>query len=214
MASRKKSPEKRPKAKSAPKRSEPKEKVEHFPASMRCDLSEREIVERSKRVSRLLSDKALKQEEIKGTTQHLKASVKQIDAEISKLSQEINDSACYREVQCERRFIYRTGKVVEVRMDTGAQTYERPMSGSERQLPLPKGKPDTSQAKANLAAALGHPIVEEDEEAPEVPGTDEMDTRSGQPEPEQDDVDDQDPPESEPEPEDDEDDEQPGDAAE
>jgi hypothetical protein len=189
MATRKKKTEK-PKEESTEdakpartKGGKPDTKIEHFSQNLRCALADSEIVERSKRVSRLLSDKALKQEEIKSATAHLKASVKQIDAEISKLSQEVNDSAAYRDVQCERRYVYRTGKVTEVRMDTCEQIYERPMTGSERQLDLPK--PGKGQAKASLEKALGHAVVEEDgpsnedekqeqgDDAPDQPGTDE-----------------------------------------
>lgn len=197
MATRKKSPEKRPKAKAPPKRSEPKTKaatkpdvkVERFRQNMRCELSEDEIVERSRRISRQLSEKALRVEAAKSATAHLKAEIKQIDAEVSRLAQEVNDGACYKEVECERRFIFRTGKVIEVRLDTDQQTFERAMTGSERQLPLgtDRGKPDTSQAKASLEKALGHPVVEEDgpgEEAPDVPGAD--DARPSEPEPEED----------------------------
>ncbi len=149
MAGKKKDP--KPRKPKAPKPSKADVKIEHFRQSMRCELSDEEILERSRRQSRLLSEKALKQEEIKGMTAHLKASVKQIDAEISKCTAEINDGACYREVECERRFIYRTGTVEELRMDTETKFFERPMSGPERQLPLPKAKPTPSQDETTKA---------------------------------------------------------------
>jgi hypothetical protein len=163
MAAKKKDPKpKKPKGEKA----RPDVKIEHFPQSLRCELTDDEILERSRRQSRLLSEKALKQEEIKGMTAHLKASVKQIDAEISKCTAEINDGACYREVQCERRFIYRTGKVVEVRMDTNAVTFERAMTGPERQLPLPKPKA-TTQTDTTKEPEQAPPFDFEKEEATE-----------------------------------------------
>lgn len=117
------------------------EKVEHFRQNMRCELTEDEKNDRSKRIAHQLSEKAIRIEAAKSATAHIKAEIKQIDADISRLAQEINDGATYREVECERKFQYRVGKVVEIRTDTGAQTFERAMTGAERQLDLPKEKP-------------------------------------------------------------------------
>lgn len=144
MANRKKSPSKRPKKATprvaASKKEEvlrPDTKVERFRQNMRVELTDQDILERSRRVSRALSEKALRVEAAKSATAHLKAEIKQIDSEISRLSQEVNDGACFKEVECERRFLYRVGKVIEVRTDTDVITYERAMSGSERQPELP-----------------------------------------------------------------------------
>lgn len=135
-------------------------KVEYFRQNMRCDLSDEDMVERSSRIARQVSEKALRVEAVKSATAHLKAEIKQIDAEIARLAQELNDKACFKEVECRREFQYRLGKVVETRMDTGAQTYERALTGSERQpeLPLPK----TNGTKA----------AHDDDDPPESNGSD------------------------------------------
>lgn len=173
MANRKKSPSKRPKkkepraaapkAKTGPAASEtraPDTKIERFRQNMRCELSGDELNEKARQVARKISEKALRVEAAKSATAHLKAEIKQIDAELSRLSQEINDGATYREVDCERHFRYRVGSVVEIRVDTNEQTFERPMNASERQPELPgigakKTEPKTTEND------------DEDEESPE-----------------------------------------------
>lgn len=213
MATRKKSPEKRPKAKAPPKRTEPKAKtkaapmkpadtkVERFRQNLRCKLSPENLAEKSDRMAHVIGERENLIAEAKSATAHLKAQIKEKDAEIGKLSAQIRDKAEYREVDCERRFLYRTGKIVEVRLDTEEETYERALTLAERQLApdalnKPAEKPDTSQAKASLEKALGHPVKEEDgpsnedekeetdEEAPDVPGSDEA--PASEPEPEED----------------------------
>jgi hypothetical protein len=143
MAAKKKDPKpKKPKGNGhTPKRTVKADvKIEHFNRSLRCELSEGEVNERAKRITRLLSQKAQRQEAAKAATAHLKAEIKEFDAEIGKLAREVDDSACYRDVPCERRFIYRTGKVEEIRLDSKEMIYERAMDGEERQLELPKKK--------------------------------------------------------------------------
>ncbi len=170
MATRKKAEKtKKPKDESAPKTLEADTKIEHFRQNMRCELTEAEKLEKGRRVSRQLSEKALRVEAAKSATAHLKAEIKQIDAEISRLAQEINDGACYRDVEVERRFVYRTGKVIEVRMDTGAQTYERAMTGAERQLELPKAKREKKGAKPDGEPEANEASAEPPEDAAETP---------------------------------------------
>src|SRR5215831_1359775 len=102
MANRKKSPTKRPKkpgARASKKAARaatgvPGVKIERFRQNMACKLSEDEVLERSRRISRQLSEKALRVEAARSATAHLRAETKQIDAEVSRLSQEINDGAC------------------------------------------------------------------------------------------------------------------------
>jgi len=159
MANRKKSPSKRPKektpraskpkAKSATDKQQPDTKIERFRQNMRCELSSDELNDKAKQVAHKLSEKALRVEAAKSATAHLKAEIKQIDAEISRLSQEINDGATFREVDCERHFKYRVGSVVEYRMDTNTQTFERAMNASERQLELPKPKAAAAKTEPN-----------------------------------------------------------------
>lgn len=192
MANRKKSPSKRPKKKepraAAPKKAAtdkhaPDVKIERFRQNMRCELTNEELNEKARQVARKLSEKALRVEAAKSATAHLKAEIKQIDAELSRLSQEINDGATYREVDCERHFKYRVGNVVEIRMDTNEQTFERPMNASERQPELPglgskKSQPKETENKESDDADEGEeapasddePSVGDEVEAPEENG--------------------------------------------
>jgi len=64
------------------------------------------------------------------------AQIEELEAEMHRLSLEVRDGGTYREVPCERRYIYRTGNVQEVRTDTGDVLSERAMTDRERQLEL------------------------------------------------------------------------------
>jgi hypothetical protein len=182
MAAKKKDPKPRkPKGNGhTPKRTAKADvKIEHFNRSLRCELSEGEVNERAKRITRLLSQKAQRQEAAKAATAHLKAEIKEFDAEIGKLAREVDDSACYRDVPCERRFIYRTGKVEEIRLDSKEMIYERAMDGEERQLELPKKKAkpvsqdETTKAPESITDAMeqvadaGRSVDDEDDDEPD-----------------------------------------------
>jgi hypothetical protein len=155
MANRKKSPAKRPKEKT-PRASKPKSakaskavtpsgkpdtKVERFTRSLRCNLEAGDLAAMADRMAHVIGEKENLVAQSKSATAHLKAQIKEKDAEIGKLSAQIRDKAEYREVDCERRHLYRIGKVVEIRLDTEEQVDERAMTAHERQLELPTKKP-------------------------------------------------------------------------
>lgn len=61
--------------------------------------------------------------------------------EIRSLLAEVREKVTYREVACERRFIYAERIVRDVRLDTGEPLTERPMSEQESQRELFDGNP-------------------------------------------------------------------------
>jgi len=165
-AAKKKSTAKKPK-------SPPDVKVESFVQNLRVELSDDERLEHGARLAHLHSEKALKVEAAKAATAHLRSQIKEVEAEISRLSREVGDKATYKDVRCERRFVYRTGKVVEVRLDTNDETFERPMTLQERQVPLDleKRKDAKEKLKEKVQKATGQ--EPEGAVAPEPPLTDE-----------------------------------------
>lgn len=187
MATKKKDPKKKPKA-HAPKssnargdadvmRQKPDVKVDRFRSNLRVMLSPEALAEKSDRMAHVIGEKENLVAEAKSATAHLKAQIKEKDAEIGKLSAQIRDKAEYREVECERRYHYRTGKIVEVRLDTDEVTFERAMTFSERQLDLPaKEAAKPKKSKDEQLEELGDKVREatgQDEEAPDVPASDE-----------------------------------------
>ncbi|HEY8947187.1 MAG TPA: hypothetical protein VIM73_23245 [Polyangiaceae bacterium] len=112
-------------------------KIEKFSRNLRTPLSDREIVERARRAAHLAAEIEQLEEEAKAAQKQAKARIEEIQAEQRRLNLEVADGAVHRETPCERRFIFRTGKVVEVRTDTEEELHERPMTERERQPELP-----------------------------------------------------------------------------
>jgi hypothetical protein len=154
-----------PKLDAAAAKERPDTKVEKFHARLRVVLSKEEVAEKADRMAHVIGERENLVAQAKAATAHLKAQIKEKDAEIGSLSAQIRDKAEYGEVECERRHMYRTGKIVEVRLDNDEVTFERAMTFSERQLELPKKE----------AAKAKKPEAENDagEEAPDQPGSDE-----------------------------------------
>jgi hypothetical protein len=155
-----------------PKPKKPKEKgakgdvkIEHFQQPMPCALSPEEVIDRGNKVMKLLSDKEMKQADIKSVTAHLKADIKQIDADIAKLSKEHTEKRCYRSVEIRREYRYRVGSVVDIRTDLDDVINERPLTGTERQLE------DERLSKAP-AKPKGPEAANDGDEAGDPPGSD------------------------------------------
>jgi hypothetical protein len=151
----------------------PDTKVEKFHARLRVVLSKEEVAEKADRMAHVIGERENLVAQAKAATAHLKAQIKEKDAEIGSLSAQIRDKAEYGEVDCERRHMYRTGKIVEVRLDTDEVTFERAMTFSERQLDLPAKK--AAEPKKPLETSEGEKIDVKDvtdEEAPDQPGSD------------------------------------------
>jgi hypothetical protein len=122
-------------------------KVERFSRNLRVLLSQDEIVDRAKRSAYLMGEIEQKAEERDAAKKQANAHIEELEAEMHRLSLEVRDGGSYRDVPCERRYIYRTGAVVEVRTDNGEVLTERPMTEREKQLELGLKKPDVLPTK-------------------------------------------------------------------
>lgn len=142
MATKKK-PQNKAKKKSpaAPAPGAPPVKVEPFTQQLACGLKREEIEDRAQKAAFLLSDRDNREASFDEERKAQKAVLQRIDNEIRAVSQEVREKVTYRDVACERRFIYAEAKVRDVRLDTGEVVFERPMSDAERQPGLfdPKG---------------------------------------------------------------------------
>lgn len=140
-------------------RGTPEVKIEPFQRNLRCKLTQEELTDRSQRAAHLLGERDHKDEELKAASKHGRAQIAELDAELRRVSSEVRDGATYREVRCERRYVFRTGMIQEVRMDTEEVIAERAMTERERQMELfeqPNGKGKngaTAKAAANDASA-------------------------------------------------------------
>lgn len=105
----------------------------------RVRLTDEELIERAQEQSRTLQTIEEMENDLKTKAQHAKAAIAEREADVKRLSVEIRDRATYRPVDCERIFDYRRGLVIEVRLDTGEQISERPMTYAEKQRELPLG---------------------------------------------------------------------------
>lgn len=107
----------------------------------RVRLTDEELIERAQEQSRTLQTIEEMENDLKTKAQHAKAAIAEREADVKRLAVEIRDRATYRPVDCERIFDYRRGLVIEVRLDTGEQISERPMTYAEKQRELPLDGP-------------------------------------------------------------------------
>jgi hypothetical protein len=114
-----------------------------FTRNLPCAISDKELIARARKSAGLRKEAKEQTEAMERALTHAKATAKEKESEIGlliaeadRLLLEVNDGEEHRPVQCRRDFIYRTGRVVEIRLDTQAVLSERPMSEMERQVPL------------------------------------------------------------------------------
>jgi len=108
-----------------------------FRQRLRCALTADEKLERMQRADELEADIEAKEADFDAEKKARKAEIEKIQAARKEIVMQTRTGSVYREVACERRFDYRLGRVLEVRLDTGEITFERPMTGDERQPTLP-----------------------------------------------------------------------------
>lgn len=125
-----------PMSEASAEKSESNVKIERFTRSLRIALAPPDLEMRGSRVAHLVAQREQKESDRKAANTAAKSQIEEVDAEIKRLAGEIRDKARFDTVNCERRYVYRTGRVVEVRTDTQEEIYERPMTLEERQLEL------------------------------------------------------------------------------
>lgn len=131
---RKKSEKKTTEGKSS---SAPPMKVEPYTTHLKVLLTKEEIADRADQAAGLLEDRDNKEREQKDHAKAEKAVIDSIETELRRVSGEVRTKATWRDVQCERRFVYDKGKVQEYRLDTGEMISERDMNEAEKQRDLP-----------------------------------------------------------------------------
>lgn len=113
-------------------------KIERFTRSLKCALNDTEILQRARRSAAIAGQIAKAEADRDAANAHHNGAIKLLRAERGNLDQEVNDGATHRDVEVQRRFNYRLGVVLDVRMDTDPpQTIpgsERPLSNEERQI--------------------------------------------------------------------------------
>jgi hypothetical protein len=117
-------------------------KPEPFETELPVELTDTELLQRGKRAAIISKDIANKISALDTLKQSYKAQVKELESERERIEFEQREGVKQQLVRCERRFVYRTGEVQEVRLDTGEIMNVRPMNERERQPDLPGlGKP-------------------------------------------------------------------------
>lgn len=111
----------------------PPVKIERFSQNLAVALKPAEIAERADRAAHLLADRDHLEAEFDEQRKHQKAQIQKLETEMRRLSSEVREKVSYRDVECERRFIYAEKIVRDVRSDTGEMLMERPMSEQESQ---------------------------------------------------------------------------------
>jgi hypothetical protein len=111
-------------------------KVERFTRSLRIALTTEEVAQRADRAAHVLVMRDQKEAERKAANTAAKSQIEELDAELRRISGEIRDKAKFDTVNCERRFMYRVGRIVEVRLDTKEEIHESAMTLEERQLEM------------------------------------------------------------------------------
>jgi hypothetical protein len=89
------------------------------------------------RAAHLLEQHDLKEAEFAEERKRQKSVLTDMLTELRRLNGEIRDKSTYRPVQCERRYLYDQGKLVEIRCDTGEVISDRPLTEQEKQRELP-----------------------------------------------------------------------------
>jgi hypothetical protein len=111
-------------------------KIESFVRELKCSLKREEIEERAERAAHLVAQRDLREEEIKEETKRQKSALATIDGEIRSLSNQVRDKITYKDVPCERRYLYDEKLVREIRLDTLEVVHERAMTEGELQRDL------------------------------------------------------------------------------
>lgn len=111
----------------------PPVKIERFSQNLAVALKPAEIAERADRAAHLLADRDHLESEFDEQRKHQKAQIQKIETEMRRLSSEVREKVTYRDVECERRFVYADKMVRDVRTDNGETLMERPMSEQESQ---------------------------------------------------------------------------------
>jgi hypothetical protein len=122
--------------KDKPAEQEDRVRIERFKENLPVTLTREQVEERSQRSAHLVQDCDHIEEALKAYTKTEKSRIATVQSEIRHLSSEVRSKTTYQDVPCERRYNFTTGRVSEVRIDTGEVISERDMNDAERQRDL------------------------------------------------------------------------------
>jgi len=137
MAARKKKNEKNaPEEKPDDKPKTEPTKVEDFVRDLKCALTLEELATRADRAAQLVHQMDQEEEELKAYTKSIKSKIATLEAEHRELSSEVRVKYTFKEVDCQRHFVYAEKLVKEIRTDTGEEIDVRGMKNHELQKDL------------------------------------------------------------------------------
>lgn len=114
----------------------PNEKVERFTENLPVVLTDEQIADRANRSAHRVAERDHLEEELKAYNKDAKGRIAKVESEIRHLSDEVRTKTTYQDVKCERRYNYDTGRVIEIRNDTGVVITDREMNQFEIQREL------------------------------------------------------------------------------
>jgi hypothetical protein len=115
----------------------PNARREPFTSSLRVALTQNEVADRADRAAMLEDEIDQRIIDQKEQAKKARGVIARITAEKRALQGDVRARATYREVSCERRFLYDEGLVIEVRLDNGEELSRRTMTAEEKQQFLP-----------------------------------------------------------------------------
>lgn len=107
-----------------------------FTKSLKVQLEPEEIAKRAIGMAGQHAELARVVDEKDETAKHFKATIARIESEINEQAVAVNSGFVYQDVECEEHEDWDSKRVYQVRIDTGEEIWERPMTEEERQRPL------------------------------------------------------------------------------
>lgn len=126
-------------------------RVATFSRDLICDLTREEVEERASKAAELVQKRDLKQADFDSQRKYWKNQIEEIEVEIRSVSSEVRSKKTSRQIVCERICDYTSGRVREVRTDTGEALSDRAMTDAERQRELDFGDNDVDEAFGDSA---------------------------------------------------------------
>ena len=107
-----------------------------FETSLKCELTESELLTKGASMADAQEQLANFENEAKTVAGQFKAKIDEQKARLASLASTVRSKAEYRAVKCRRNMFYDTGMVQEVRLDTMEIITTREMTENEKQLQL------------------------------------------------------------------------------
>jgi ferritin-like protein len=126
--------------KKAEKKDDDVVKIYKFRQELAVGLTREEVEAKSQLMATRVAEIDVKKAEFSELAKNNRSRLAEMETDIRRLSNAVRDKAEIRGVSCERIFNYTTGRVRDVRVDTGDVLSERDMTDDERQRDLPIGE--------------------------------------------------------------------------